>query len=433
MRVTFEKKTKSFRQLAIVLIIAIGLGAPMLHIAEDVSAATIYTVDDSGGADYTTIQAAIDAASSGDTIQVAAGTYYETITVYKTLTIVGNDASDTIIDGNGTGDIVTITANSVDFSGFNVTQAGPGSNAGISVTSDDNKIYACIIYESHDYGIDLISADGNEISNNTIYDYDDAGIRLYDSDSNDLILNMFYQENESMVSLRGIWLESDDFSNTLSENTANDNHWFGIQVGSSDSNIIMDNICDNNDRRGISMYWSDSNVIKRNSCSVNKDVGIRLHDSDLNAVENNTCNGNTGYPNSGYGIILDDGCDSNTLIHNDVKNNNISGIWLYDDCDENSITYCSIELHNTNYGINISYNSDSNSIDHNDIKTNNGGNPGHQGYDDDSNSWDDGSTGNFWEDWEYNSGYNSTYVIDGGSSADNNPQSDPVDGAGVQN
>ena len=86
-------------KLSLIILIVSGLCMPMIQFAEDASAATTWTVDDDGGADFTTIQAAINAASSGDTIQVADGTYNETITIDKTLTIVGHDASDTKING----------------------------------------------------------------------------------------------------------------------------------------------------------------------------------------------------------------------------------------------------------------------------------------------------------------------------------------------
>jgi len=67
-----------------------------------------WSVDAGGGGDYTTIQAAIDGASSGDSINIAAGTYNENLVINSAgsmaITLVGagngdNDASNTIING----------------------------------------------------------------------------------------------------------------------------------------------------------------------------------------------------------------------------------------------------------------------------------------------------------------------------------------------
>jgi len=72
--------------------------------------ANTWTVDDDGGADFTTIQAAINAANSGDTIIVAAGTYYVTglsteIKIRdKSLTLLGAQANVPIVDGERAGD-----------------------------------------------------------------------------------------------------------------------------------------------------------------------------------------------------------------------------------------------------------------------------------------------------------------------------------------
>lgn len=60
------------------------------------------------GCDYSRIQAALDAAAVGDTIVVGAGTYTETISVNRSVTLRGVDPSVTILDGGGQGPVVSI-------------------------------------------------------------------------------------------------------------------------------------------------------------------------------------------------------------------------------------------------------------------------------------------------------------------------------------
>ena len=64
-------------------------------------AATI-TVDPAGGGDYATVGAAMLAASSGDTLSLAAGTYAECLDpAGKSLTLTGAGADSTVLDGAG--------------------------------------------------------------------------------------------------------------------------------------------------------------------------------------------------------------------------------------------------------------------------------------------------------------------------------------------
>src|SRR5262245_51626760 len=51
------------------------------------------------GQPYCNIQPAIDAAQSGDTINVASGQYFEQLSIGKSLTITGSGAGKTVIDG----------------------------------------------------------------------------------------------------------------------------------------------------------------------------------------------------------------------------------------------------------------------------------------------------------------------------------------------
>lgn len=66
------------------------------------SIAATLTVDGDGGGDYDTIQAAIDAASSGDILTIAGGTYSECIdTSGKDLELQGAGADEVTINGRG--------------------------------------------------------------------------------------------------------------------------------------------------------------------------------------------------------------------------------------------------------------------------------------------------------------------------------------------
>lgn len=75
----------------------VGLYA-LLFFASAVSAQSTHTVCASG-CDFTSIQAAVTAASAGDTIDVGAGTYNENIAVNKNLSLIGAGLATTTIEG----------------------------------------------------------------------------------------------------------------------------------------------------------------------------------------------------------------------------------------------------------------------------------------------------------------------------------------------
>jgi len=90
--------------------------------------------------DYPTIQEALNHANAGDTVFVRNGTYYEHVCMNKTVSIVGQDKITTIIDGNHTGTVVTVTADNVNISGFTVQNG----EAGLKLDGDCNSVTSSI-------------------------------------------------------------------------------------------------------------------------------------------------------------------------------------------------------------------------------------------------------------------------------------------------
>jgi len=113
----------------------------LLFILFEVEADTI-TVDDSGGADYTSIQEAINASEDGDVIEVAAGVYYGNLSVRKSVTIQGV-GNDTVIDLEGKMVVNNVEAENVTFDKLVLMN---GSTVCISISGVSNfTMMECVI------------------------------------------------------------------------------------------------------------------------------------------------------------------------------------------------------------------------------------------------------------------------------------------------
>jgi len=69
---------------------------------------------------YPTIQEAINNANEGDIIFVSPGTYYENVTLDRSISLIGMSGHNTIIDGGGTafGAVVYVTADDINVRSF---------------------------------------------------------------------------------------------------------------------------------------------------------------------------------------------------------------------------------------------------------------------------------------------------------------------------
>ncbi len=318
----------------------------------NVEAMTII-VDCNNEENYDSIQKAIDDAKNGDIIYVNDGTYFENVIINKPITLIGNGIMNTTINGGGIGDVIKITVDWVNISGFTITNSGNLNidHWGIDAGIDLNSVKFCAmennIFINNNCGIFSIYSDKNKFENNLCKFNNDTGITLECSNSN-LLKNNTCFENDF-----GISLSWDSYNNVILNNNCSNNS-IGIWVRFfSDNNTISKNICISNDY-GIHIQQAWSNYIRENICLFNNN-GTSVFYGGFNLIENNVINNN----NRGFTLF---GCkgDSQRANRNNSRYNSEtsdSHYFLYNDCSSNK------------YGIFI-FSSDKNTIYFNNIQNN---------------------------------------------------------------
>jgi len=306
---------------------------PLLFVLGAVVAAgaTVYEVP----GDYATIQQAVTAAGSGDTIVVLPGTYSENIIVNTDhLTVESQSGAEaTIVQAaDPTDRVFYVTADSVTIEGFAIE----GGLKGIRLdnTQDCNISENSISGNSAD-GIRLWSSSNNTLTNNTASG-NGSGIFLENSSNGNTLTGNTVSSNNFGIVL--------NFSsnNTLEGNTASDNFLNGISLWEAcNGNILTGNTASSNEWSGISVgpsrldnldaLPSNENILDGNTASYNAHNGIDLNFSFANTVTANIVSGNGGAETeepAGIGIGLWWGSSNNTISNNTVSGNLSTGIVL---------------------------------------------------------------------------------------------------------
>jgi parallel beta-helix repeat protein len=373
---------------------------------------------------YTTIQWAVDNATTGDTIIVRDATYTENVDVDRRLTIRSENGSATcIVDAaNLGGHVFEVTANYVNISGFTIAGA-TDSKAGVYIDSvghcniSDNNV------SNKKFGIYLTSSCYNVLQNNNVSN-NNFGIYLTSSCYNVL------QNNNVSNNPIGIYLENSS-SNIVTNNTANMNEQASIFMYSSCCNNILTNNTASYGSTGGStgiyiMLNSNNNTLTNNTASENA-YGICLFLSSCdNNLTGNIANSNTG-EYGGISMVSDS--NDNTLTSNIVSNNSQYGIYLFSSCN-NNLTSNKVNS-NSDYGIYLNA-SNNNRIYNNYFNNTN------NAYDDETNIWNTTNTtgpnivggpfigGNYWSDYtgidNNSNGFGDTaYNVPGGTNKDHLP------------
>ena len=289
--------------------------------------------------DHKSIQAAIDASISGDTILVAPGSYQERIRLKPGITLRGDGddtrgtdglkrAETTLINGGGNAGeapVVVMAEGSI-LDGFTITNGGvyddalwrkhlssngedlgdeegsvqaEGTNPAVSIHGVSCTVTHCVVHHNGDVGIGILGKEDVRtaplITSNFVYRNMGGGIGV--------------AEGAEPI-IRG---------NTCKENLR-------AGIGCRDANpIITDNVCFQNIRAGIGCREGAKPVMRGNRCYQNRRAGIGIRmEGTAPVVEGNNC-----YENEMAGIGCRDGA-SPILRNNVCCNNKMAGIGCRD-------------------------------------------------------------------------------------------------------
>lgn len=247
---------------------------------------------------YPTLDAALDAADPGETIHLRGHFDGDVTITTSNVTLAGAGPDRTVVDGNGTGDVLRIEAENVTVDGLWVRNSGyETSDNDAAVRIDANAVtVADSRITNMTFGIWLDGGTHLRISNNTI-----SG-----------------RESIERLSNRGngiqIWNVTDAHITGNRITDVRDGIYYSWASNVTASDNVMWDL-----RYGVHYMYSDDCTLNRN-LAFDNDVGYSLMVSKNLDIRNNTAINNTG--RSGHGILLreidDTRIRNNTLVKNDV-------------------------------------------------------------------------------------------------------------------
>ncbi|MCM3567123.1 nitrous oxide reductase family maturation protein NosD [Neobacillus mesonae] len=225
------------------------------------------------------LQAMIDSMKEGAVLQLEGKTYEGNIVIKKALTLIGT--KNTVIKGDGTGNVISVKAPNVKLSHLTVTNS--------SMNRNSSEEYAAIkVYTNH-----------NVIEHMTIR-HSFHGIYLSKAFHNIVRYNHIKGSGKGKIAAQGnglhIWYAED---NLLSHNTivgTRDGMFFDY----SNNNKSYDNNISNT-RYGLHYMYSDGNIFERNSFAMNTGGAAIMNSNELKLKDNQFI---VNYGNQSFGLLL---------------------------------------------------------------------------------------------------------------------------------
>ncbi|MGB7294025.1 MAG: NosD domain-containing protein [Candidatus Aminicenantales bacterium] len=240
--------------------------------------------------DYPTIQAAVSAAGSGDTVYVRKGVYAENIILGKSLTLQGEDRRATVIDGSGRASTIQVTASHVHLNGLTIKNGLDGINLTSNRPVHHLTIQNCVVTENAGEGLIIRNSGGFHLIENCIFSYNgDYAVNAHQF-SRSIIRNCEVFRNSA--GLRVGW------------------GWYIQVTGNHVYRNLSSGICPD------SCYYS---TVEKNLIYANRKIGIKMgYISSRNTIRENIIMGHE----EGIRIGLEwGGYSENRFYHNDVIDN----------------------------------------------------------------------------------------------------------------
>jgi parallel beta-helix repeat protein len=282
---------------------------------------------------YQHVQDAINNASNGDIIYVFSGVYNENVTVDKQITLIGQNKTNTIIDGSNLGTVVYVLKDRTTLANFTLRNSGGyKGDSSIRLVSEYNLIKDCIIYRSR---TGIYVNGGNNIVKNCIFHTNGEGVFINNS-SLDIISDCYFTHN-------AIGIDIQNASKIEIYNSYAETNGLGLFIDDS-SNV---NICEcafynNNDNQG-GVFVGKSEYITLTNCNIyHNGFGVRI--SESSSIWVNKCNITW---NTHFAIIMDKESKDIVISRCNISFNFRYAIYI----EENSC----VNIHNNNIFRNTLY------------------------------------------------------------------------------
>ena len=269
---------------------------------------------------YNRIQLALDAAKSGDTIQIKPGSYVEAIIFKDGVHLVGTDAQACrieAIDVAGREEIILVRgckSGSIE----KLTLLGGGILVD-GITIDDSKIVVtnCVITDCKGSGI-VVRGEGSSpvLTGNQLRGNGRSGIFFVKRSVGLAEGNMCTTNG-----VTGISVADPGTDPVLRKNECRENKKHGIEFSYGSGGTAEENVCERNGNGGIVIVnTGTSPTMRRNQCRSNQQHGVAFGNGAGGLAENNLSESNVG-----SGIVIYDKGTNPTLRGNESRTNKLHG------------------------------------------------------------------------------------------------------------